>query len=163
MVGEFRQRVVAHILDFGTEHDAIDLEADVLAYLAGDDVVIAGENLDLTRRLGELRDSLGGAFLRGIEEGDIAEQRQAALVGDGIDGLLQRHLLVRDGDDPETIGVEFGCFAFGDFEVRWVETSRTRFRFVMSGDRKYLLDRALADQKTPLVLAARPAPTVAGG
>ena len=122
------------MLDLGSEHDAIDLQTDVLAYFAGDDFIVAGEDLDGDARLGEIRDSFRGAVLRWIEKGDIAEKRQIALVGDGIDGLLRRHLLVSDGDYAETVGVEFGGFTFGGFEVRRVEAPALVFRFVMGGD-----------------------------
>src|SRR5208283_6187298 len=95
------------MLDLGSEHDPIDLQPHVLAYFARDDLIVTGKDLDENPGLGEISYSLRRAFLRGIKKSDIAEKRQIALVGDGIDCLLRRHLLVSDSDHPKAVGVEF--------------------------------------------------------
>jgi len=42
------------VVDLGSQHDAIDLQTDVLAYFTGDDFIVAGEDLDGDARLGEI-------------------------------------------------------------------------------------------------------------
>ena len=40
------KELVVHRFDFGAKHDAIDFESNLAANLAGDDFIVAGENLD---------------------------------------------------------------------------------------------------------------------
>ena len=113
---------------------AVDLEAHVLADLARDDVIVAGQNLDRNAGLAESGDGAGGAVLRRIEKGDIAEQGQSGFVGDGEDVLLARNLLIGDGDDAKAVGVEPRGLLLAplrdekDRARRWRSRFRTRSR-----------------------------------
>ena len=107
------------------------VEPHLAADLAGDDVVVAGQDLHRDAGAAERGDRGAGALLGRIEEGDVAEQGQVALVGDRIDVACGiGDLLVGDGDDAEAVGVERArlLLASGRDGSRRARRSRRRSR-----------------------------------
>jgi hypothetical protein len=129
--GEIRQCGVAHLFDFGAERDAVHLEANLAADLAGDNLIVAGENLDRDARLIERGDGGAGAFLRRVEKGDVAEQRQTGLVIDRIAWLGMGDFLVGDCDDAEPVLIERPSLRLRLGEMVRVQSSQLIVQFVM--------------------------------
>ena len=107
-LGGFGELRVAHRLDLARRAAiSLDGQPDLAADLARDDLVVAGQDLDLHALARQRRDRLARAVLGRVEEGDEAEQGQVGLVRDAnrsvFDGV---HLLVGDGDDAEAVGVQ---------------------------------------------------------
>ena len=101
----------------------------------------------------ERADRRAGAFLRRVEEGDVAEQRQIALVGDREAVCADRQLLVGDGDDAETVLVQFLGLRLRLGEMARVQGAQLVAELIVLADRENLLDRAFADQNMAAVLA----------
>ena len=122
-------------------------DPDLAADLAGDDVVVAGQDLDPNPGAGQRRDRNAGALLWRIEEGDIAEQDQVAFVPDVITRPGFGDLLISDGDHPKPIGVEARSLLLHLDDMARVEPSHVIVHRIVRADRKYLFDCSLADQK----------------
>ena len=96
---------VGHGLDLAAEHDLLGIDADLGADLAGDEVVVAGQDLDGHAVLAQGGDGFGGGVLGRVEEGEVAGQDQVGLVGLGIGGLLL-DFLGGDGQHAEAVLAE---------------------------------------------------------
>ena len=55
------------------EKDIVRRDPDLAADLAGDDIIVAGEDFDAYPRVGQRRDRSPGALLWRIEKGDVPE------------------------------------------------------------------------------------------
>ena len=86
------------------------------ADFAGDDIVVAGEDLDRHAPARQRGDGGPGALLRRVEEGDIAQQCQIALVGDRVGGLSGGHYT------PVMLGVvsTVWCLSLAALAVLWL-------------------------------------------
>src|SRR6516165_3346131 len=69
-----RQFLISQFLYINAEKNVVGWHPHRAANFAGNDVVIAGQDLDLDPGTGQGRDRNAGALLWRIEEGDIAEQ-----------------------------------------------------------------------------------------
>ena len=85
-LGEFG---VGHFLDVAAEEHGVGGEADVLADLAADELVIAGEDFHGDAVFVQGGEGAGGGLLGRVEESDIAFEDEVALV------LLSRKLSFR--------------------------------------------------------------------
>jgi hypothetical protein len=70
------QFVVAQVLDLAAEHDVAGLDAHVAADLARDQFVVARQHLHRHAVLGQRAQCGRGRFLRWIEKGHVAQQRE---------------------------------------------------------------------------------------
>ena len=126
--------------------DFRNIEADVLADLAGDKRVVAGQYFGGHAELLERGDRLGRRTLGRIEEGDVAEQDQVALVGHGEGLLGLRKLPVGDAQDAVAVAAQLLIFLEQvvldqvDHQVDLV------IHLVLGADLVDILDRALADE-----------------
>ena len=94
---------------------------------------------------------LPGRLFGRIEKSDIAEQREIALVGDGIRRFRVVDLLVSDGDNAKAVLVERDGFFLGRGEVAFVERALRAVDLISGGDRENFLDRAPADENVLVV------------
>ena len=161
-VGGLRQLGIVELRDPAAEQDLARRELDLVADLAGDDLVVAGEHLHLDAVQAQRGDRLARALFRRIEKRDVAKQREIALVIDRIGRLCRLNLLVGDRDDAESVGVQNDGLLLGALEMRLVEPAHRAVEAIARADREDLLDRALADQNVPAVFAPRPPPTCGG-
>ncbi len=145
-LGEICQLVRRHRSHLAAENDAVHRQADFVADLARDDVVVAGQDLDLHAAGLECADRRGASLLRRIEKRDVAEQGEIGLVGDRIGRLRRRHLLVGDRDDAKAIGVEFRRRLLRRGEVAGVERAGLAADGVVLAGGEHLFDGALADE-----------------
>ena len=112
---------------------ASDLQADVAAHLARDDLVVAGEDLHLHAVLAQHRDRRQRGFLGRVEEGDVARPGSGPTSSaTSVRSAARRHLLVGHRDDAEAVLVE------------------------LADDRAQLLEHAPAPSATDFARAARP-------
>ena len=123
-LGELR---VAQRLDVAAENDALDRQPDLAADLAGDDLVVAGENLDLDAVRGQRRDRRAGALLGRIEKGDVARAASGRTRRRAVGLLGVGELLVGDGDHAEAVGVESRAHRVARLS-RWRRIERSRAR-----------------------------------
>ena len=144
--GGLRQLVVVHGLNLRTQEDLAGVELHLAADLARDDIVVAGQDLHRHALLRQRRDGRPGALLRWIEEGDVTEQRQVALVGDGVGRLVGGHHLVGHSHDPEPVRIERDRLLFGRRKVACIEQTCRSVDLVARTDREDLLHRPLADE-----------------
>ena len=104
-----RQLRVVHALHVRAEQHAVRLQArprrQIFAVTSSLSPV---STLTATPCVGERLQRRRGGFLRRIEEGDVADQGQIALVGDAVVCLDWRQLLDRDGHDAQAVLVERG-------------------------------------------------------
>ena len=102
--------IVGHLLDLAAEQHELGGQPDLLADLAGDQIVVAGDDLDRDAVALQGLDGRRGGLLGRIEEGDIAVQDQVALVGLGVgrgvarDDAARRDVLAGDGQHAEAVG-----------------------------------------------------------
>ena len=97
---------VGHRFHLAADQDFFRVNADFAAYLAGDEVVVAGQNLDRHPMLPQSLDGLGRGVLGGIEEREVSGQNQIALVGLGKGGLIAE-LLCGDRQHAKTVFAQF--------------------------------------------------------
>ena len=71
--GGFGQLRLVHSFDLGAEQDMVDRQADLLADVAGHDVIVAGQDLDSHVMLVELAQRLGGGRFGRVQEGQVAQ------------------------------------------------------------------------------------------
>ena len=83
--------------------------AHFLADVGGDDLVVAGQDLDVHVQAVQPLQGLGGGLLGWVEEGQETQQDQVGLVLDRVNRLIgsARHFLVGQGDHPEALTVQF--------------------------------------------------------
>src|SRR4029450_3223066 len=101
LLGHRRERAVGHPLDLVATDDAGTVEADLLADVLRDELVVAGEDLHHDTGTAERAERLGDAFHRRIEEGHEAGEYELPLVAGGVHGL-ERHYRGSDGQDPRS-------------------------------------------------------------
>ena len=151
-----RQFRVGHALDLRSEQYLVGGQADLAAHASGDEPVVTGQHLDLDAVRGQRLQRRRGRFLRRVEEGDVADQRQIGLVGDRVGGLAGRKFLHGHRDDTQTFLVEFARDLLHAGQDGRVERHLVRTVTVVDAHagayRQHLLERALADQL--MVLAA---------
>ena len=90
-------------LELGPGHQVLHVDAHVLADLAGDKVVVPGEDLHGDPRVLQGLQGLRRGFLGRIEEGDVAEEDHVALIRGGEHRLVPRELPVGDGQHPVAV------------------------------------------------------------
>ena len=76
-IGEF---VVGHRFDLAAGQDVVGFQTSLTAHLAGNEIVVAGEDFHSDAVLLESFDCLGCRHLRWIEEGHITLENQVALI-----------------------------------------------------------------------------------
>ena len=81
------ERRVRHRVELLAEHDAARLEADLRAHVAGDQLVVPGQDLDGDPVAPEGLQRLADARRRADREGHEADERELALVADRVRGL----------------------------------------------------------------------------
>jgi len=71
------------------------------ANVGGDDLVVAGQDLDVHAQAVKPLQRLGGGVLGRVEEGQKTQQDQIRFILDRVHRLIRaaRHLLVGQGDD----------------------------------------------------------------
>ena len=106
--GGFGQRRLAQRLDLRAEQDLFDRQAHFLADIGGDDLVIAGQDLDVHFQAVQPLQGLRGGLLGRVEEGEKTQQDQIGLILDRVNRLIggAGHLLVGQGDHPEALTVQ---------------------------------------------------------
>ena len=105
------------------------MQAHLVADLAGDEIVVAGQYFHDDAVLLQRGDGLGGGFLGRIQKGDVALENQVRFVRLGIGGALV-HFLGRDGQDAETVGAQ--VIVFLDQIARSGSVPSGRFRLRIS-------------------------------
>ena len=152
-LGQACQLVRRQRRDLAAENDAVHRQADFVADLARDDVVVAGQDLHLHAAGLQRRERGGAGLLRRIEKRDVAEQREVGLVGDRIRRLRRRHLLEGDRDDAKPVGVELRRRLLRRGEVAGIEGAGLAVDRVVLAGREHLFDGALADEDMGPVIA----------
>jgi len=71
---------ITHLVDIVAEHHGIRVEADLLTHLAGDDVVVTGEDLDSHAVAAKSPNRRRGGLLRWIEERGVALEHELGFV-----------------------------------------------------------------------------------
>ena len=79
MPGE--QRRLGEVGELAPAQDAGHRDAELAAGMAGDELGVAGQDLELDAEVGERLHRFARALLRRVEKGDIAGENQRALVG----------------------------------------------------------------------------------
>ena len=108
--------VVAHALDICSQEDAICRQADFLADLSRDQVVVAGHYLDANPMLLQHLNGCGCGLFRRVEECHISIEDQVALVGLSVgspvasDRCFGRNILARDGEHSKSVSAEAFVF-----------------------------------------------------
>src|SRR5438093_10467702 len=105
MLGHRRERAVGHALDLVATEDAGTVEADLTADVLGDELVVAGEDLDLDAVPTERVERFGDAFHRRIDEGHEAREHQLTLVAGRIE-RLERRGRIGDGQDSKSLSTQ---------------------------------------------------------
>ena len=100
----------------------------------------------------------GGRVLGRVEEGDVADQRERALVGHRVDDLTGRQHLHRHGHHAQATVVEFARGLQHERERRGIERLVARAVALalahVRAHREHFFERALADQLVVLVARA---------
>ena len=78
--GGFRQFWLAHRFDLRPEQDFVHRQPDLFADVGRDDVIVAGQNLDVHIQSMKLLQGLGGGLLGRVEEGHEPQQGQVGFV-----------------------------------------------------------------------------------
>jgi AraC-like DNA-binding protein len=120
-VSKLGELAVVHLLDLTAEQHHARIDLHFAADFAGDDFIVAGQDLDLHALFGECGNRRSGGILGRIEKGDIAEQCEIALVGDGIGCFRIVYLLVSDGDNAKAVLIECDRFFLGSGKVAFIE------------------------------------------
>ena len=141
------QRHVVQAVDAAAQHHLARVQADFAAHLAGDDVVIARKDFHGHATVRQCLERGGGALLGRIEEGDIAGQGQARLVGDAVGIFILGNVLVGNGDDAKAIVIQCPCLLLGGGNMRGIEHAALAVCLVAAADGHDFFDRALADHQ----------------
>src|SRR5207253_10232047 len=94
LLGHHAERIVRDPGQLGAEHDPLGRDADLLADRPGDQLTVAGQDLDADTAGLKLDEGVTRGWIRRIEEGDEPGQREIALVGSGQAVLVRRRGLV---------------------------------------------------------------------
>src|SRR5664279_1469139 len=133
------------------KNDMIYRKADVVTDLAGDDVIVPGQDLHLHPTGLQGGNGRSGGFLRRVEERDIAKQCEASLVLDGIRCLRWRHLFESDCDHPESVRVELGRRLLSLGEVALIEGAGFAVDRIVLAGREDFFDGSFADENVGVV------------
>ena len=140
------------------QHDVLDRKPHFLANLPGDDLIVAGDDLDRDAVLVQRRNGLVRGLFGRIEEGDITGEHQIVLVRHGVGAILRRHPFVGDGKRPQAIFVQFARkFAHLLASIVGEGHLASRQRAIVVGqaaERQQFLDGALADKQIPIAAIA---------
>ncbi len=146
--GGLGQLRVAHRLNLRAEQELLYRQAHFLADECGDDLVVAGEDLDVHAQMVELLQRLRSGVLGRVEEGQEAQQDQVGLILDRIGRLIRRprHLLVGQSDHAEALTVQVVRYlpTFGVVLGQYLDDLSLDFH--LGAQAKHLFDGALADQ-----------------
>ena len=82
------QRRLAQRLDLRPKQNLVDRQAHFPANIGGDDLVVAGQDLDVHLQAVQLLQGLGGGLLGRVEEGKETQQDQIRLVLDRVNRLI---------------------------------------------------------------------------
>ena len=108
--GRLLELGVGHRLDRTAEQQPRGIQADVPAHLAGDQLVVAGEDLDRDAVGAEGGDRRGGRLLGRVEEGDESAQDHVVFVGHAVLPAGQAvHLLASDRDHAQAVSRSSRC------------------------------------------------------
>ncbi len=146
------ERRVVESGQLGAEYDVSDVEPDVAANLARDEVVVAGEDLHRDPLGGERSERGSGGFLRRIEEPDEAGQNQLRLVGDRIRAVRRGERPICHRDDAKPVFVHIGhelSRVVAPFGLELEHARLVELRAVVAhelANRQNLLGRALANE-----------------
>ncbi len=158
------QDLVVHVLDVLAKQRQARLQSDLAADLAGDDRVVAGQDLDGDTDLAQGGNRRAGGFLRRIEEGQEAADHQFAFIRSLVLVLALGLEDIAGGDqqDAETVLVVVVGQGQQLLAALLVEGHHVVACHHMAGDGEHFLDRALADQQviaTAVLDDDRQAPT----
>ena len=126
--------------------DPRDRHRDVVADLFGDQLVVAGKNLDRDARPGERFNGLRRGVLGRIEKRDVAEQGQLGFIGNGEDLLGAIELAIGDGQHPVAVGTEAAILVHQVVADELDQRIDVLVDLVVLADRRHLLHRAFADE-----------------
>jgi hypothetical protein len=122
-LGGVGELCVRHFLDVVAQNDELRQQSDFLADLAGNEVVVTGDDLDRDGVVLERPDGRGGALLRRIEKRHVTVENEVALVGFAVGGSVASHSPSRfdgfggDGEDPKAVGAELLVFLLQALDV----------------------------------------------
>src|ERR1700746_2876781 len=101
-----RQFLISQFLYITAEKNVVGWHPHRAANFAGNDVVIAGQDLDPDPGTGQGRDRNAGALLWRMPGGDIAEQGKTALVLGSVARVGAAALFISDRNHPKPISIE---------------------------------------------------------
>src|SRR5450830_1910115 len=133
------------------ENDMIHRQADVVADLPSDDVIVPGQDLHLHTTGLQSGNGRSGGLLRRVEERDIAKQCEAGLVRDGIRCLRWRHLFESDRDHPKSVRVKLGRRLLSLGEVALIEGAGLAVDRIGLASSEDLFDGSFADENVGVV------------
>ena len=143
--------VVGQLVDVDAEQDGADDEADVLAHLSRDELVVSGDHLDRDAVCLQLGDGHGAGLLGRVQERDVALKDQLGFVGRAVrrrharGGSARRGLLGGDREHPKAIGAEPLVLARQVRDVFVVHRQPRAVEVEARAPRKDRLGRALRD------------------
>ena len=124
-------------------------DADFLADIGGDDLIVAGQDLDVHAQTVQPLQGLRSSLFWRVEEGQKTEQDQVRLILDRVDGFIRgiRHLLIGQGDHPKALTVQVVRYlpAFGI--VFGLNRDHLLLQFHPGAQAQHFLHRALTDQR----------------
>src|SRR5450759_2719119 len=140
---------LTHRLDLRAEQEMLYRHPHFLADVGGDDLVIAGQDLDVHAQVVKTLQRLRSGVLWRIEESQETQQDQVRLILDRVHQLIRgaRHLLVSQGNHPEALTVQIvrQLPAFGI--VLGQNLDDLPFDFHPTTHAHHLIHRALANQR----------------
>ncbi len=143
--------LVGHLLDVGAQQDELGREPDLLADLAGDEIVVAGDDLDRDAVALQRLDGRRGGLLGRVEERDVAVQDQVALVGLAVgrgvagDDAARLDVLAGDGQHAEAVGAQPLVLLLQLLDEDAVHRERLAVELELLAAREDRLGRALGD------------------
>ena len=147
-----RQLLVVHLFDLAAAQQTIGFQPDVPAHFGGHQLVVAGEDFHRDAVLFQRRQRRRGAFLRRIEEGDVAFEDQIRLIRHAVFMGLRRQDLVGHRHHPQPLLVEIVGDAANARQQRLAQRDHLVFVAHVAANRQHLFQRALAHQLVILVV-----------
>ena len=152
---DVRQRAVAHAFDLRAEQHGISAQSDLGTDALRDEFVVTGQHLHRDAVVGQRLQGRGCRLFRRVEDGDIPDQCQPALVGDRIRGLARGNFLHRHRHHAQPIFIEFASHLLHAHQHVGVQRQFVGTVAVLDAHAaahgQHLLDRALADQLVVVV------------